>query len=115
MRTECSAVTTSTEELRSLIQIEVRSAAENVRREEMKSMSRNFVDETICDVFATGYCAATEGIRKFSFLFVEKVILRTTHCGALDEILHQRFKLCARSDTFMQVLVRKVFSDLGFT
>lgn len=46
------------EDLRSLIQVKVKSAVETVRREEMRSMSRSLVGESNYDVFTTRYCAA---------------------------------------------------------
>lgn len=51
-----------------MIQVEVKSAVEGAHQEEMKSVSRNVVEETMCDVLATGYSAATEKM-KDSFLF----------------------------------------------
>lgn len=62
IRTYSPVITLSGEKLRYLIQLEVKSALEPAQREEVGSMSRNLVEETIRDVFATGSCVATEDI-----------------------------------------------------
>lgn len=63
MVTDCFVITPSREELRFLIQVEVKLAIEAAYRGEMRNMFQNLVDETICDVFVMGYCAATEGLK----------------------------------------------------
>lgn len=50
MRTNSPIIKQNRDWLRSLIQVEVKSDLELVQQEEMKSMSRNLVEVTICDV-----------------------------------------------------------------
>lgn len=90
-QTDLPLIVISREELRSLIQIEVKSAVEATQREEMGSMFRNLVEETICDVSATGYSATTECINNSFFSTVENGTTKMIHRGALDEMLNQSF------------------------
>lgn len=59
MRKDCSVDTLSREELRSLIQIEEKSAFECAQRKEMGSMSQTLGRMVTFDVFTTGYNTAT--------------------------------------------------------
>lgn len=52
------------------------STAEAAKREEMQSMFRNLAEETICDVFATGYCASTKGPKNVLLLVHGESTLR---------------------------------------
>lgn len=63
MRSDSSVSTISKEEVRSLIQIKVNLVVEIAHREEMKNKSGILVEEFTCAVSATGYCAATKGIK----------------------------------------------------
>lgn len=62
----------SREELKSLIELRVKSAVDTAQREEMRSMLRKMVGETIFHVIASRSCAATGGIKSSSFSFLEK-------------------------------------------
>lgn len=62
------------EKLRSLIQAELRSAIETAQQEEMRNMSRNLAEKTLCDVFTTRYWAVTDGIEDSSFSFLDCVV-----------------------------------------
>lgn len=82
--------------------------------EEAESTSQNLVEETICDVFATGCCSAIKGTKVFAFANVENKITDAVHREALDETLNQSFNLWSQSDTFMQVLCERIFDEPGF-
>lgn len=114
MRTNSPIMTISRKELRSLTQVEVKPSVDAARQEEMRSMSRSLVEKTICGVFATGFCAATEGIENSFLSFVENVITEMTYCGVPDKTLGQSFNCWSRSDTLMHVLVEKSTYDPGF-
>lgn len=79
----------SREELRSSTLLEVRSVIEVARREELRCLSRNLVEETIRNVMATDYCVVTTDIKNSAFSFVETVITKMNRCGVLDEPLNQ--------------------------
>lgn len=95
----------STEKLRSLMLVAVMPAVGAAQREETRSMFRNLVEEIIGYNFATGYCAATEGMKNSAFSFVEDVSAETIRRGVRDETLNQSFNYSSRSRTFMQVLL----------
>lgn len=48
-------------------------------------MSRNLIEETLCDVFTTGYCSATDGINNSFLLFVECVVTEIVYNALLDK------------------------------
>lgn len=81
----------SRDELRSLIQVEVKSSVKTAQREEMRNMSRNFVEETLCNFFTTRYCAATNGITDSFFSFEIIVATVMIHRGGLHETLKLSF------------------------
>lgn len=80
----------------------------------MRSMSRNLVKETACDVFATDYYVVNEGIISSSFSFVQNAITEMIHRRVLDETLSSSFNRWSPSDLFMQVLFKKTVKDSGF-
>lgn len=80
----------------------------------MRSMSRNLVGKTISDVFATGYCAAIESIKNYSFLVVKSVITEMIHRELPKEMPNQTFNRWLRSDTFTQIVFEKIANDPGF-
>lgn len=51
----------------------------------MRSMPRNLVKETLCDVFTTGYCAAADGIKSSFLSFMESLVTEMMHRRALNE------------------------------
>lgn len=89
--TDSQVIWISREKLRSLIQEDVKSAVETAQLEEMRSMSRHQIKETLGDVFNTEYCASTDEIKDSSFSFMESVESETVHCGVLDETLSRSF------------------------
>lgn len=101
------------EELRFLIRIEERPAAKDAQHEKMKSMCRNLGEETIRNVFRTGYCAATKDFKNLSFSFVKNVITEVMQRETLCATLNQSFNPYSRIDTTMQVLVDKIVSNSG--
>lgn len=46
-------------------------------------MSRNLVEETLCDAMAIGYCVATDEIEGSFFSIVERVVREMIHRGVL--------------------------------
>lgn len=54
-------------------------------------MSSRLVEETFCDVFTTGYNAATDDNHVFSISIVESVVKEMIYRDALDETLNQNF------------------------
>lgn len=106
--------TVNTKELTSPVREIKKSAVEAAQRNKMRSVSRNLVEEIICDVFDTGYCADAEGVKKLSFSFVENVIMETFNRGALNEARTQCFNRWSPSDVFVSVLVKQVINDSSF-
>lgn len=53
-----------------------------------RAVSSVINEETICHILTTGYCAATNEIEDFSFLFVERVVTKVIYRGVLDETLN---------------------------
>lgn len=114
MRTDSPAMNISGEALRSLIHVEIKFALEIAQTEEMRSISRDLVEETIFAVFSAGYCAATNGIMDSSFSFVESVSAEMINRGVLDETLNHSIDRLSRSDTFKLVLIKKIVNHSGF-
>lgn len=96
-----------------MIQVEGKSAIETAQREEMRCMSRDWNEETLCVVRNTGYCAATDDI-KDSSMFVECVVTKVVHLGVLNETLNQNFNRWSQSHKFIQTLIEKIVSDPRF-
>lgn len=71
MKTYYSNISIRNLEKMSLMRVEDKSVVEATQREKVKSVSKNRVEETFCDVFATGYCSTTDGTKNFFFLFSE--------------------------------------------
>lgn len=90
-RAQSPVIKTSKENWRLLIQTEIKYALETEQREKMKIMSRNLVNETLCHVFRTGYCAKADEMKNFVFSFVVNVITKVIHRGFLDKALNQSF------------------------
>lgn len=67
MQTDVPVSTLSREKLISLIQLGEKSVFEAAKRKQMRSVLRNLVEKTMCDVLATGCRAATEGVKSPSF------------------------------------------------
>lgn len=65
-RVDSRVIIISTEELETLIQVEVKWAVATAQREELRRMSRNMIKEIPCDVFTTEFCDATDSINDFS-------------------------------------------------
>lgn len=67
------------------------SVVETAQQEKVRSTSWNLFEENGCDVFDTGYSAATEGIKRFSFSLVGDVITEVFHQGVLDYPVNHNF------------------------
>lgn len=79
-RADYPIIRISREELRSQIQAEVKSPVETAQSEEVKHMCRNMVQETLCNVFTTKYCAATDSVNDSFFPHAESVITEMFYC-----------------------------------
>lgn len=77
-------------------------------------MSRNLVEETIYDVFATGVWEATNSIADSSFFFVESLVREVNHSVVVDEKLDQRFKQWSLLNTIMQALIETIINKPAF-
>lgn len=73
------------------MQVRIKSAVETAQGEEMRSMSRNLVEQAIRDVFTAGYCETTDGTKDSSLSFVKSVVTEIINRGVLHEMLSQRF------------------------
>lgn len=75
---------------------------------------RALVDETIDDVFTTSYYAATDCIKKTTFLIVEDVITEMFHHGVLDTTTNKTSERFSRLHASMEPLIDRLVSNLGF-
>lgn len=101
--------------LRLLSQIDVKSAIEAVQRvEQMTSRSRNLVKETLSNVSTAEYRVANNGIKDFTFSFVENVVTGMMELGVLDKPLNQISNRWSQSYTFIQVQIEMIVNDPGF-
>lgn len=72
-------------ESRSHTQLELKSAVETSKGQEMRSL----VDKTICNVFSTGEGAANYGIRILFFFIVENIMVEKMQSRVLYKTLDQ--------------------------
>lgn len=89
LRTDFSVIRINRVKLRSPIQVEEYPDVEIAQREKMLSMSRNLVDETFCDDFTPGFCAAIDRKKNSFFSFVEGVVAKMMSFGGLDKTTNQ--------------------------
>lgn len=101
MSADSPVISTRTEKLRSLIQVEVDKAVETTQREERWDVSRKLVEKNHCDVFFKRYCAATDNIKSSFFSIVESVFTEMIYCQVLGDNRSQNFGCWSHSDTFM--------------
>lgn len=114
MRTDSFVIIPSKEKLWLLTHVEENAAAEVSQRKEMRSTTQSLVDETICVVFVTVYCAATKETKGHFLSFVESVTTEMIYCEVLGETLNQSFNRWSRSDKFMQMFVEKIYDSPNF-
>lgn len=115
VRTESSVINISREGLRSVIQIEVASAAETTQQEESRSMSRNLDEVNIFDIFTSVHCATTDGDKDSFFSFVESVVKKTIYREVVSETLSRGFNCWTELKCFTPTLIKKSVDDLGST
>lgn len=107
-------ITISTEKLRSLIQIKVKSAVDAAQRDEKGSMSRNLVEETICNVLATRPCAANKGFQSSFFSVLENKITKIIFCEVLKRTLNESTNCWPWFNTFEQAIVERIANNPSF-
>lgn len=86
----------------SLIQEEENSPFETTQREELRCTPRILVEKASCDVLATGFCAAVNGIKDCFISLVRIVLKKMIHRRVLQETPSQSFNHCSWSDIFKQ-------------
>lgn len=77
----------------------------------MRNIFRNLFGETICNIFTTRYCAATDGVKDSSFSFVKSVVIEMILYEVLDKTLNHSLNRWSQSEIFMQVLFEKIIND----
>lgn len=77
----------------------------------MSSLYRDLFDQTLCNVFTTGYHTGTNDTNKFFFSFVESVVTEIICRKVIDKTLSQNFNRCSRSDTIMRALIESSAED----
>lgn len=78
-------------ELRSLIQVKLKSAAKAAQLKDMKRMSRDMIEEALCNAFITEYYAATDDKKDSSVSFVKIKVTETVHNVVPDKTPIQNF------------------------
>lgn len=101
IRTDSPVTVLSWEKLGSLNQMGIKSVAKIAQREELRSMSRNLVEETPAKSSLLATVQPPKTLKHVSFSFMETVIMNVIHCRVLHESLSQSLNRWSRYGTFV--------------